>query len=74
MFSTERRKTNNQPKPNVLKGRDVPSLAEYITSGKCKKVVLMVCLSKACSSCRVFDWAFKLIARCRLAPKSDNGG
>ncbi|KAH6911495.1 Sir2 family histone deacetylase Hst2 [Coprinopsis sp. MPI-PUGE-AT-0042] len=32
--------------PRILKRRDLPSLAKYIKSDKCKRVVLMVCLDK----------------------------
>ena len=44
-------KTNEQPKSE---GKGLSSLAEYIKSEKCKKVVFMVCRSfGACSFCRV---------------------
>lgn len=28
--------------PKVLEGRDIPSIAKYIKSGKCKSIMLMV--------------------------------
>lgn len=36
------RRSQNSRKPKVLKGKDIPSLAEYIKSDECKNVILLV--------------------------------
>jgi hypothetical protein len=42
-FSSFRsRRSQHSRKPKVLKGKDIPSLAEYIKSEDCKNVILMV--------------------------------
>ena len=48
-------KTNKQPKSE---GKGISSLAEYIKSEKCKKVVFMVCRSFACSFCSRVCWLY----------------
>jgi len=37
-----RRRKNHTGKPKVLSGRDVPSLAKFISSKDCQHVVLML--------------------------------
>ena len=41
-FGIWNRRSQHSRKPKVLKGKDIPSLAEYIKSEECKNVILMV--------------------------------
>jgi hypothetical protein len=63
MFSFSRRSKTN--KPQVLKGTDISSVAEYIKSNQCRTVMLMVR-----HTLFMLGWAhsFFMIVGCRLVP------